>query len=602
MMQDAQQTQAAESASLGAMFFRRAHELGDRTFIKLQREERLEEVSWRDFSVNVRHTMLGLYSLGLNRGDRVAIIGENSLEWLCADMATLAGGFPNVGISLGTSDSLALKMLSHSRCRAAFVQNEAGVGKLLNLKGQLPALSHIIAAGGVGSGLPYTLNSAELMTRGARVNDQRLQEILESIHSGDLATIIYTSGSTGEPKGVMRTHGNLLSNITNGGPIVVSNPEEVTVIVLTVNHLLGRFGFLKSAVTGRTVAILEATELAVNVKAIQTLSPTAMTIVPRVMERMWNTILDQGENRATWEQLVQLDEMRAAKNILSAAEEERFAELRSKLKAAVRSALGGRIKYVSYSGAAMPPRIMRFFELSGVPLLGTYGSTECGGVTLSGIGENKPGSAGKPFANVSVRIADDGEILVRGPTITPGYLENPEATREAIDADGWFHTGDLGHMDADGCLFVVGRKKDVFYCSDGSNIYPGYIEILLENDPFIRQAILVGDHRPFIAALIVPDRAKIAAELGKGAAALTDAEIKHLVHGRVEKINARLEEVEKIRKIAVLENDFPPEVRGLTAIQKVKIDRNAVEEHYRREISEIYPTPAKSALAETMSR
>ena len=210
---------------------------------------------------------------------------------------------------------------------------------------------------------------------------------------------------------------------------------------------------------------------------------------------------------------------------------------------------------------------------------------------------NKPGSAGKPFANVEVHIAGDGEILVRGPTVTPGYLENPEATREAIDAEGWFHTGDLGRMDADGCLFVVGRKRDVFYCSDGSNIYPGYIEILLENDLFIRQAILVGDHRPFIAALIVPDRAKIAAELGKDESSLTDDEIKHLLLGRVEKVNAGLEEVEQIRNIAVLQNDFPAEVRGLTAIQKVKIDRKAVEEHYRREISEIYPPAAKANSA-----
>jgi long-chain acyl-CoA synthetase len=390
----------------------------------------------------------------------------------------------------------------------------------------------------------------------------------------------------------MRTHGNLLSNITSGGPVVVSNPEELTVIVLTVNHLLGRFGFLKSAVTGRTVAILEATELAVNVKAIETLSPTAMSIVPRVMERMWNTILDEGENRATWEQLARLEETKAEKNGLSAAEEKRFADLRLKLKAAVRSALGGRIKYISYSGAPMPPRIMRFFELSGIPLLGTYGSTECGGVTLSGIGENKPGSAGKPFANVEVRIGSDGEILVRGPTVTPGYLENPEATREAIDAEGWFHTGDLGHVDADGCLFVVGRKRDVFYCSDGSNIYPGYIEILLENDLFVRQAILVGDHRPFIAALIVPDRAKIAAELGKSESALRDDEIKNLLHRRVEKINTGLEQVEKIRDIAVLKNDFPAEVRGLTAVQKVKIDRKAAETQYRREIDALYPSLA----------
>jgi long-chain acyl-CoA synthetase len=243
----------------------------------------------------------------------------------------------------------------------------------------------------------------------------------------------------------------------------------------------------------------------------------------------------------------------------------------------------------------MPPRIMRFFELAGIPLLGTYGSTECGGVTLSGIGENKPGSAGKPFANVEVRIAEDGEILVRGPTVTPGYLGNPEATREAIDEEGWFHSGDLGNLDADGCLYVVGRKKDVFYCSDGSNIYPSRIELLLENEPLVRQAVLVGDHRPFLAALVVPDRAKIAAALNRDASALGAEEIESLLYGRVEKINASLEEVEKIRKIILLREDFPPSVRGLTTIQKVKIDRKAAAEQYAREIAAIYSLAGKGA-------
>jgi long-chain acyl-CoA synthetase len=377
----------------------------------------------------------------------------------------------------------------------------------------------------------------------------------------------------------------------------VSKPEELTAVVLTVNHLLGRFGFLKSAVTGRNMAILEDTELALNVKSIEALAPTAMTIVPRVMEKILQSILDQGVNRERWERLAALDQTRRDQGSLSAAEGEEFSELHTALKESVRKALGGRLKYISYSGAAMPPRIMRFFELAGIPLLGTYGSTECGGVTLSGIGENKPGSAGKPFANVEVRIAADGEILVRGPTVTPGYLGNPEATREAIDEEGWFHTGDLGNLDADGCLYVVGRKKDVFYCSDGSNIYPGHIELFLENDPLVRQAVLVGDHRPFIAALVVPDKAKIAAELNKNESALGAEEIESLLYGRVEKINAGLEEVEKIRKIVLLREDFPPSVRGLTVIQKVKIDRKAAAEQYAREIAAIYGPVGKGAAS-----
>jgi long-chain acyl-CoA synthetase len=223
-----------------------------------------------------------------------------------------------------------------------------------------------------------------------------------------------------------------------------------------------------------------------------------------------------------------------------------------------------------------------------MPLLGSYGVTECGGVTLSGIGDPKPASLGRPFSNVELRIAEDGEVLVRGPTVSPGYFNDPEATREAIDAQGWFHTGDFGKIDDDGCLFIVGRKKDVFNCADGSNIYPARIELLLESDRFIRQAILVGDQRPFIAAVIVPDRAQIAAELGKPESSLNESEIEALIWPRIETINGSLEEYERIRKLVVLSADFSPAVRSVTTFQKIKVDRRAFEENYRATIDAIY--------------
>ena len=186
------------------------------------------------------------------------------------------------------------------------------------------------------------------------------------------------------------------------------------------------------------------------------------------------------------------------------------------------------------------------------------------------------------------RIAGDGELLVRGPAVTPGYFENPQATREVLDPDGWFHTGDLGSIDSDGSLRIVGRKKDVFYCADGSNIYPGYVEILLENDPCIRQAVLLGDHLPFMSVLLVPERGRIAAKLKKPDSFLTPAEVEKLLWSRVEKINNQLEEPEKIRKIAVLKDDFPETVRSVTAFQKIKVDRKAVKELYREEIERVY--------------
>ncbi len=577
---------------LGAIFFRRVAELGAGTFIRLQRGEHFEEISWRDFGAMVQNVLLGLNTLGLAQGERVAIIGENSLPWLCADLATLAGGLPNVIVSPTLSDGTLLKILGHSRCRAAFVQNATGVGRLLNFKGQLPALSHIVVMDGYEAEVQDTISFARLVERGTRVEAGRLFKILESVHGNDLGTIMYTSGSTGEPKGVMRTQDNLLSNISNGGAIMRSAPEELFIIVLSLNHLFGRFGFLKSVATGRTTAIIQGTELELDVQLLARLAGTSLAVVPRVMERIWQSILQEDGTGALWEQLEELDGKKAALGLLD-EESWRFDALKTTLQNTVKDSLGGRIKYISYAGAAMPPRIMKFFSLIGIPLIGSYGSTECGGVTLSGIGDTKPGSLGKPFPNCELRIAEDGELLVRGPTVTPGYFENPEATREAIDAEGWFHTGDLGTIDADGCLFLTGRKKDIFNCSDGSNIYPGYLELLLENDPFVRQAILLGDRRPFIAALIVPDKNRIAGELNKENAALTASEITDALQLRIDQLNQRLEQFEKIRKFALIPDDFSDEVRSVTVFQKIKIDRKAVERRYRNEIEAIYEPAAE---------
>lgn len=576
---------------LGAIFFRRIEELGERTFIKLQRQGRFEEISWKDFGSRVRRAILGLFSLGLRKGERIAILSENSLEWLCADAATLAGGLPNVVISPRLSDPMILRLLGHSGARAVFVEDEVGLGRVLNLKGQLPSLAIIIVMDRADSLPSDGLSFESLLSRGKAMEAGRIHKILESVHPGDLATIMYTSGSTGEPKGVMRTHGNLLSNITSGAKIVLSKPEELFAIVLSLNHLLGRFGFHKSLVTGRTTAIVEATELDVDLKTIEALSPTAMTLVPRVIERIWEMILADRERHDHWEAIGALDRAKESKGSLNSDEVQHYEMLRASLRESVKQALGGRIRYISYGGAPMPPRIIRFFQEIGIPLLGSYGSTECGGVTLSGLGENRPGSMGKPFANVEVRIAEDGEIVVRGPTVTPGYFENPQATCEALDPDGWFHTGDLGAIDSDGSLRIVGRKKDTFYCFDGSNIYPGAIELLLENDPFIRQAVLVGDHRPFIAALIVPDRERIAADLKNEESSLTDSEVRGMVWSRVERINERLEQYEKIRKMAVLNRDIPEKIRSVTAFQKIKVDREVVGQEYRKEIEEIYAKP-----------
>jgi len=592
MNESQQKIQEPTFRHLGAIFFTRVKELGERPFLKLQQGNRSAEISWKDFGSKVRETILGLYSLGLQKGDRIGILSENRLEWLCADAATMAGGLPNVIISPRISDATIRKVLNHSGARAVFVEDKDGLARLEKLKGQLPSLAHIIVMDRTNSLPPGSITYDDLLSRGRIGDETRIREILESVRPDDLATVMYTSGSTGEPKGVMRTQENLLSNVMGGTEILPSKPDELFLVILSLNHLLGRFGFQKSMMTGRRTAIVEATELDIDLKEIQALSPTVITLVPRVMERIWENILAHGSNRHHWEAIEALDQVKASRGSLSTDEVQQYEAMRASLRESVNSLLGGRIQYITYAGAPMPPRILRFFEVIRIPLLGSYGTTECGGVTLSGLGEPRPGSAGKPFPNAEVRIAEDGEILVRGPAVFPGYFGDPETTREALDADGWCHTGDLGSLDSDGYLYVVGRKKDIFYCSDGSNIYPGFIEVLLEQDLFIREAALLGDRRPFIAALIVPDRERIAAELSKEESTLTDDDIQRMVWARVQMINEGLEHYEQVRKVSVLNGDFPQNVRSATGfLQKRKVDRKEVGKLYQREIEEIYSHP-----------
>jgi len=578
-----------EHQTLGQLFFDRATELGERTFVRLQRKGRFDEISWSAFSTKVRDLLLGFNASGFSQGDVMAIIAENRIEWLCADLATLAGGFPNVTLSPALSDNMLLRLLRHSCARVAFVEDDEEAARLLRYEHELPELREIFVMESGTSSLDAAVHTLdELMKRGQADTPSDLERLLNRVQPHDMATIMYTSGSTGEPKGVVRTQENIIANIASGGEIALSKPDEMAVLVLSLNHLFGRFGFHKSVATGRTTAVVEATEKEVDIEIIRALAPTTMSLVPRVIEKLFEKVLEYNDNRSHWMTIEAAWDSRGGTALLNASP-----AMKAQCDSLTRSArelLGGRLKYVSYGGAPVSPHVTRFFQTVHIPLIGSYGSTECGGVTVSGLDESDPTNLGKPFANVEIRLAEDGELLVRGPTVSPGYFKNPAATREAFEPDGWYHTGDLGEISKNGSLRLVGRKKDVFNCADGTNIYPQQLEVLLESDPFIRHAVLVGDRKPFIGALLVPDMKRVALETGSPNETVADAITIGVLQRRIDGLNQNLEDFEKIRAFVLVSEDFPPTVRSITAFQKVKVDRKSVERTYAAQIERLYAT------------
>jgi len=319
------------SRPIGVVFFRRVEQLGERVFIKLQRRDGCTEISWKDFGALVAKTIRGLYSLGLSKGDVVGIVAENCLEWLCADLATLAAGYANVVVSPRLSDARLIKILGHSQARHAFVENKSIALRLGRLRPQLPMLEHIIVMGDSGERCAGVLSFAQLLRLGGENSSLPVHELLEPVREDDLATVIYTSGSTGEPKGVMRTHRNIIANITSGGAITLSKPEEVVALVLNLNHLLGRYGFHKSVVTGRTTALVETTELQLDLETVQGLAPTSMSLVPRVLDKICATIFAMSDLVKAWAELETLDQEKSMRGALDEPAKTRYDSLRRTL-------------------------------------------------------------------------------------------------------------------------------------------------------------------------------------------------------------------------------------------------------------------------------
>ena len=558
-------------------------------------------LSTAEFGRWVELFALGLHELGVKPGDKVAILSENRPEWVMTDFATLSLGGITVPIYTTLVPDQVRYIIENSGAKVVVCSDRELWQKVAAIKDELPQAEHFILFDAEAT--EGVLSRQDVWDLGEKVQQEHpglFGEFCGRAHPDDVATIIYTSGTTGIPKGVMLSHNNLISNAEAVLSKIPVSQADTVLSFLPLSHILERWAMCCYIYVGATVGFAESLEaLSENMLEIR---PTIMVTVPRLLEKIYARVLDNvlsgsAAKRAIFFWAVGVGRAFAQRKV---RKEKIPGLLAFKRKIAYKlvfakiyARMGGRLRFFVSGGAPLAKEIGEYFYALGLLALEGYGLTE----TSPAISFNRPdavkfGSAGKPVPGVDVRIAEDGEILARGPNIMLGYFQMEEATREAFEGD-WFKTGDVGHIDEEGFLVITDRKKDILVTSGGKNVAPQPIENLLKSTPYILNAVVLGDRRKFISALIVPDFEKLESYASRRGISfqdrkelLRDAAIKTFLDQEVDKAQANLAQYEKIKKFALLDRDFELESGEVTPSLKVK--RNIVEKKYSELIDSLY--------------
>ena len=565
-----------------------------------------QPITWQEYERAVAETAAGLRGLGLRPGDRVGILSANRPEWHIADLAILAAGLVSTPVYATSSSGQIAHVLSDAGAKVCFVDDGEQLSKVLLRRLDVPMLERVVVMDGLdGADDAFVGSMEELRRTGARalVEDaELLSAYAADIHLEALATLVYTSGTTGPPKGAMITHANLMATLRSLTSLIELRPTDRFLSFLPLSHITERcvshFGQIVSG--GETWFARSLTSVPDDLRSCR---PTLFFAVPRVWEKFREAILDgvaeappplasvvhrylelateRGDRRDDW---------------APASERATFAVLDHSVGALLRHKLGlDEARLLSSGAAPIHPDLLRWFHGIGLPIAEGYGQTEvtlC--TTLNPAEDIRIGTVGRPIPGVEVRIADDAEILVRGPNVCAGYWKKPKATAELIDADGWLHTGDLGSLDADGYLRISGRKKDLIINAYGKNISPSEIETALRQEPLISQAVVVGDGRKFLAALLTLDTAAAAAWAAERGAPLLvqagelmdDPEVRAAIDEAVARVNAKHSHTEGIRRWRLVPRDLSVAGGELTPTLKVK--REVVTDRYRDLIDQMY--------------
>jgi len=572
----------------------------------VRRADRWESIPSQEFLRRVAGLSTALVELGVKPGDRVGLFSANRPEWHTADFAINGAGGVTVPVYFNESPDRMTYILKHCGAKVVLVVGAAQLRKLLNARKELPELEQILVADG-GAEIPSECLRYETLIASAGATDVASYRMRASqVLPGQLASLIYTSGTTGEPKGVMLTHNNFCSNVHDVGHDFKLDPtNDVALSFLPLAHVYGRTLDYIFIFGGAVLAYVETVEAVAQ--ALGEVHPTIIAAVPRFFEKIYARLVEQGSKNTGVKRMIFDWAMKVAERATPwrAMGASASALLKAQWKLAdklvykkIRAGTGGNLRIVSSGGAPLSQALAEFFWTVGIPIYQGYGLTETSPIVSSNYPANRMGSSGKPIPNVQVRGAEDGEILVKGPCVMQGYYKNPEATREVLSEEGWFSTGDIGYVDKDNYLFITDRKKDLIKTAAGKFVAPQPIENALKTSPYILNAMVVGDRRKFIAALLVPNAATVAAKAADHGIKFTSHEelashpwVHALIEAEVKRLTVHLAQYETIKRFALLPEDFTFDNGSLTFTLKLK--RRVVEQQYGSVIESLYADVAE---------
>ena len=563
-----------------------------------------DDGTWHPYSAQVFRDMVidlakGLVGLGVNKGDSVAIVSRTRWEWTALDMAIMSIGALTVPVYETNSASQVSWIFNDSKVTLAIAEDDGQRDKIESVRDEVPTLRNVfvIEAGGLNA----------IKTYGESVTDAEFWEYKEASHGDDRATIVYTSGSTGTPKGVELTHRNfafLVLSALQYMPRAGAWPNRRLLLFLPLSHVFARF--LEFFSFGGTISLALSSNMKTMVKDFETFGPTLLLAVPRVYEKVYNAasqragtgfagkmFMRAAENAREWSKAEQKGEQLPITGRIAHAFYEQVVYKK------IRTIFGPNADFAITGGAPMDSELSHFFNGIGMPVLEGYGMTEtCGPVCVSLPEDNRIGTIGMPMCGITAGIAEDGELVVKGPLVCKGYHNNPGVTAKQI-TDGWLHTGDLGDISEDGFISITGRKKDLIITAGGKNVSPGLLEASVMTSPVVNQCLVIGDKKPFVAALVTLDLADannwLESQGAKPEPDLASLAKNAIVHAEVERaVNAANEGVsraESIRKFEILPDEFT-EANGMLT-PSLKTRRAQIVEHYRELIDDVIYVPLK---------